>query len=400
VGEVEPLDDWLKFVSVLNEAQKRWCAAVKALELGHGGITRVHELTGLSRPTIRKGILELRAHAPLPREDGIRRPGAGRKRIATSDPALLGHLQRVLDETTVGDPMSALKWTTKSTRTLAQDLTRQGHPVSARTVDRLIHALDFSLQGNRKVKEGVHSAERDRQFRYINAEVQAFHGSGDPVLSIDTKKKERVGEFKNPGETWRKKGMPRDVNVYDFPRLSLGPAIPYGVYDVQRNEGLVNVGISHDTAEFAVESIRQWWRRVGNRYYGGAKRVLLCADGGGSNGARCRAWKLHLQALADETGLAISVCHYPPGTSKWNKIEHRLFSFISLNWKGQPLVTYETVVNLIGGTTTRAGLRVKARLDARTYKTGAKVSDAELKTINLTPHDTYPKWNYTISPHA
>lgn len=391
---------WLKLLSTLNEAQARWYAAEKAIELGRGGIERVHELTGFSRPTIRKGIRELLGVAPLDLSAGIRHSGGGRRRRSDEEPTLIRDLERLLEETTAGDPMSALRWTSKSARTLARDLVARGHRVSAMTVDRLLHTLEYSQQGNRKNKEGTSPPERDEQFRYINAQVKQFTACADPVLSIDCKKKERVGEFKNPGKTWRKRGRPREVNVYDFPRLSVGPAIPYGVYDVQRNEGLVNVGISHDTAEFAVESIRQWWRRVGRRRYPDSNRLLLCADGGGSNSSRTRAWKVHLQTLADETGLAITVCHYPPGTSKWNKIEHRMFSFISMNWRGKPLVSYETVINLIGRTTTKGGLRIKARLDRRAYATGRKVTDAEIKEVRLKRHAKLPRWNYTIKPHA
>ena len=312
---------------------------------------------------------------------------------------MLHDLECLLEATTAGDPMSALKWTSKSTRTLARDLMATGHKVSARTVDRLLYELDYSQQGNRKNKEGVSPPERDAQFRYINTQVKDFIASNEPVLSIDCKKKERVGEFKNPGKTWRKRGDPLEVHAYDFPSLSVGRAIPYGVYDVQRNEGLVNIGVSHETAAFAVETIRQWWQRVGRHTYNHTKRLLLCADGGGSNGSRSHVWKLQLETLADETGLAITVCHYPPGASKWNKIEHRMFSFISMNWRGQPLVSYETVINLIGHTTTNSGLRVKARLDKKMYKTGTKVSAAEMETVQVKRHKTLPQWNYTITPH-
>ena len=264
----------------------------------------------------------------------------------------------------------------------------------------MLYELDYSQQGNRKNKEGASPPTRDEQFRYINACVKKFVATGDPVLSIDCKKKERVGEFKNSGKNWRKRGDPRDVNVYDFPSLGAGPAIPYGIYDVQQNDGLVNVGVSHETAEFAVESIRQWWRRVGRRRYPEAKRILLCADGGGSNSSRNRAWKVYLQEFADETGLSITVSHYPPGTSKWNKIEHRMFSFISMNWRGEPLVSYETVVYLIGSTSTEKGLHIKARLDTRNYTKGRKVSDDEIEAVRLKRHARLPQWNYTIKPNG
>lgn len=350
--------------------------------------------------TIRRGIREISSSEALRFTDGIRRPGAGRPRRETTDPLLVPDLETLLEANTAGDPMSALKWTSKSTRTLARELARQGHDVSATTVDRLLHELDYSQQGNRKNKEGLSSPERDEQFRHINAEVKRFMARGEPVLSVDCKKKERVGEFKNPGQTWRRKGDPVDVNVYDFPRLGVGSAIPYGLYDLQYNDGLVNVGISHETAEFAVESIRQWWQRVGRYRYSTAKRLLICADGGGSNGSRNRGWKFFLQALADETGLSITVCHYPPGTSKWNKIEHRMFSFISMNWRGQPLVSYETVINLIGNTRTDGGLKVNARLDTRMYPKARKVSKAEMEKVRIMHRTKLPQWNYTIKPHA
>ena len=367
--------------------------------MGRGGIERVHEVTGLARPTIRKGIREVRSSEPLDLAKGIRSPGAGRRRLADEDPELVGDLERLLEATTAGDPMTPLKWTSKSTRTLARELQEQGHQVSAMTVDRLLDALEYSQQGNRKNKEGVSPPERDEQFRYINAQVKKFIRTGDPVLSIDCKKKERVGEFKNPGKTWRKRGDPVDVNVDDFPRLSVGPAIPYGALDLERNEGFVRVGISHETAEFAVNTIRHWWRQVGRHHYDTAKRLLLCADGGGSNASRSRAWKLYLQDFADETGLMITVCHYPPGASKWNKIEHRMVSFISMNWRGQPLVSYETIVDLIGHTKTEGGLKIKASLDTKRYEPGRKVSAAEMDTVQVKQHATFPRWNYTITPH-
>jgi len=294
--------------------------------------------------------------------------------------------------------MSHLRWTNKSTTRIAEELTRQGHPSSDETVRRRLRELGYTMQANVKVKEGLAAAGRDKQFRYINDQVKKFLACGEPVLSVDTKKKEQVGEFKNPGATWRPKGMPLAVNTSDYPDLGKGPAIPYGAYDVNRNEGFVNVGMTHDTAEFAVESLRRWWRMVGRRHYNAAGALLLCADGGGSNGSRNRAWKFYLQRLSDELGIQMMVCHYPPGTSKWNKIEHRMFSFISMNWRGQPLVSYETVVNLIGATRTRKGLRVKAKLDTRTYKVGIKIPDEAMERLNIRLHQVNPKWNYTISP--
>jgi hypothetical protein len=386
----------LKVLGALNESQARWYVAREALARGRGGLKAMYELTGMSRPTILKGIRELRQQKELPRER-VRQLGAGRKRLEESDPGLQAALERIMEENTAGDPMSLLRWTNKSTIRLAEELTRLGHSVSDETVRRRLAEMGYSLQANAKNLEDS-AAGRDQQFRYINRQVRQSLARQEPVLSVDTKKKERVGNFKNAGKTWRPKGQPVEVNVYDFPHLGVGPAIPYGAYDQQRNEGFVNVGISHDTAEFAVESVRRWWRWIGRRSYPKATRLLLCADGGGSNGSRNRAWKYHLQQFANQSVLAITVCHYPPGTSKWNKIEHRMFSFISLNWQGKPLVSYETVINLIGATRTTTGLRVKAKLDTRFYEAGVKITDEEMEQINLRAHRTNPEWNYTISP--
>mgnify|MGYP001616249958 CR=1 FL=1 len=388
----------LKGLPTLNEAQARWYVAKEALALGRGGLKRMHALTGMSQPTILKGMRELRAPGPLGPPDRVRRPGGGRKRVEVAAPALRRHLERILDETTAGDPMSQLKWTRKSTYRLAAELTRLGHAVDADTVGRLLKDLDYSLQANVKTKEGSSPPERDAQFRYINAQGKRFLRRGWPVISVDTKKKERVGLFKNPGRTWRKTGDPARVLMSDYPHLGQGPAIPYGTYDPHRNQGLVNVGMTHETPEFAVESIRRWWQHFGRRHYPRAGGLLICADGGGGNGSRSRAWKFYLQAWADRLGLPITVCHYPPGTSKWNKIEHRMFAFISLNWRGQPLVSYETVVNLISRTTTRTGLKVTARLDRRAYDPGVKISDEAMGQLHLKAHTTHPQWNYTISP--
>ena len=388
----------LRVLRTLNEAQARWFVAREALALGRGGLKAMHGLTGMARPTILRGMRELQAGTALGASGRVRQPGGGRKRLDVADPKLVRALEKIMDETTAGDPMSLLRWTSKSTERLAEELTRRGHPISADTVGRRLRELEYSLQANLKTKEGSAPPGRDAQFRYINAQVKRFLKRGEPILSIDAKKKERVGAFKNAGRTWRPKGQPYHVNIYDYPSLAVGPAIPYGAYDVQRNEGFVNVGMSHDTAEFAVESLRRWWRLFGRGRYPRAKALLLCADGGGSNGSRNRAWKYHLQHLADYLGVAITVCHYPPGTSKWNKIEHRMFSFISLNWRGQPLVSYETVVNLISATRTRAGLRVKAILDPHTYEAGIKISDEEMETIRLERHTLHPDWNYTIKP--
>ncbi len=388
----------LAVLGALNEAQARWYVAREALARGRGGLKRLHELTGMSRPTILKGMRELRQGKPLEPLVRIRRPGGGRRRLEEADPRFARALERLMEENTAGDPMSLLRWTNKSTARIAAELTRQGHRASDETVRRRLRELGYSLQANVKTLEGSSPPERDAQFRYINARVRQFLARGEPVLSVDTKKKERVGAFKNPGRTWRPQGTPQAVNMYDFPALGIGTAIPYGAYDVQRDEGFVNVGMTHDTAEFAVESLRRWWRLFGRKHYPRARALLVCADGGGSNGSRNRAWKYFVQHLADELGLRVTVCHYPPGTSKWNKIEHRMFSFISLNWKGQPLVSYETVVNLIGATRTRAGLRVTAKLDARVYEAGLKIPEEEMKRINLKPHEVHPAWNYTSSP--
>jgi hypothetical protein len=392
----------LKVLSTLNEAQARWYVAKEALSLGRGGLKRMHELTGLSRPTILKGIRELQTKRKLSTEGGIRRQGGGRKRVDVLNPRLSSDLEKILEETTAGDPMSLLRWTGKSVAKIAEALTQQGHEVSSWTVWRRLSEMDYSLQGNVKTKEGRSPKNRDEQFQRIQSCVQKNLNRGNPVLSVDTKKKEHVGEFKNNGQTWRPKGNPRRVNAYDFPSLAIGTAIPYGAYDIRRNEGLVNVGVSHDTAEFAVQSIRQWWNLLGKPCYPDATRLLLCADGGGSNGSRNRAWKYFLQQLSDEIAIEIAVCHYPPGTSKWNKIEHRMFSFISLNWKGQPLVSYETVLNLIGSTRTKKGLQVKALLDKKKYKTGKKISDEEMEKLNIKYHydSPNPQWNYTIYPRT
>ena len=390
----------LKVLGTLNEAQARWFVAREVLARGRSGLKIVHEATGISRPTILKGIRELRAKKTLAASERIRQPGGGRKRLEVVDPGWEQALDRIMDENTAGDPMSLLRWTNKSTARIAEELTRQGHPASDETVRRRLRQLGYSLQANVKTLEEGSGPGRDEQFRYLNRQVKRCLGRGEPVLSVDTKKKERVGNFKNSGQTWRPKGTAREVNMYDYPHLGEGPAIPYGAYDVHRDEGFVNVGMSHDTAEFAVESLRRWWKLFGRRHYPEARRLLLCADGGGSNGSRNRAWKYYSQQFADQSGLEVTVCHYPPGTSKWNKIEHRMFSFISLNWKGQPLVSYETVVNLIGATRTKTGLRVKAELDANQYEAGVKISDEEMERINLRPHNTHPRWNYTISPRT
>jgi Rhodopirellula transposase DDE domain len=324
--------------------------------------------------------------------------GGGRKPLEERDPQIAKLLGRIMEETTAGDPMSLLRWTSKSTYQIRDELRRRGRPVSEDTVQRRLKEMEYTLQANLKTKEGNAPPERDQQFRYINRLAQEYVGRGEPVISVDAKKRERVGAFKNAGRKWRPKGKPLEVNVYDFPHLGVGTATLYGAFDEQTNQGMVNVGMSHDTAKYAVESIRQWWRRVGRRQYSQARRLLICADGGGSNGSRNRAWKSFLQQLSDECGLEITVCHYPPGTSKWNKIEHRLFSFISLNGKGEPLVSFETVIHLITATTTRTGLRIKARPDKRTYATGIEIAKEEMEKLNLRRYEKNPQWNYILSP--
>jgi Rhodopirellula transposase DDE domain len=391
---------WLRVMSTLNEYQARLFVAEKALEMGRGGTSRLSRLTGMSRVTITSGLSELRGAKKL-REAAagrVRAPGGGRKRVEEADPALQRRLRAIVEETTAGDPMSPLKWTSKSTRTIAEELAHDGHPVSNVTVARCLAEAGYTLQANVKTREGPQHPDRDAQFRYLNRQVKSFRHSGDPVISVDTKKKELVGAFKNAGRRWMRRREAEEVSAYDFPSQAEGKAIPYGAYDIARNRAVVNVGVTHETAEFAVESIRRWWRMDGRRHYREAQRLLICADSGGGNGSRQRAWKVHLQELSDETGMAITVCHYPPGTSKWNKIEHRLFSFISLNWKGKPLINFETVVNLIGGTRTKTGLKVKAILDTNQYETGVELSKKDMDELLLRRHKTHPDWNYTLSP--
>ena len=391
---------WLRVLSTLNERQARLFVAQRALELGRTGISRTSRLTGMSRPAIYRGIAELRSRQPWkPTAAGqrIRRAGGGRKALFVADPEIPPQLERILEETTAGDPMSLLKWTGKSTRTIAEELTRRGHPASAMTVWRYLEAMEYSLQGNVKSIEGEQHPDRDAQFRYIDRQAKAFQRTGDPVISVDTKKKEQIGAFRNPGRSWRPHGQAARVLTHDFPSLGKGPAIPYGTYDVAADRALVNVGITHDTAEFAVASIQRWWHMLGKNRYPQAKRLLICADAGGSNGNRSRGWKFYLQEFADTIGIPITVCHYPPGTSKWNRIEHRLFSFISMNWKGQPLVSYETVVNLIAATRTRSGLQVRALLDRHSYNKGQKISKVQFEQLSLQRHSFHPDWNYTVS---
>ena len=391
-------EPWFRVFPDLNEAQQRWLAGAAALQAGWGGLRRVQNVTGLSATTIIKGMREVRSRRTLTSQERVRPPGGGRKSVEMVHPPLLKILSRLVDGSTAGDPMSSLRWVHKSTRTLAEEMSRQEHTLSHVTIGRLLSVLGYSLQVNAKNKEGRSPDTRDSQFRYINKQVAKFQAAGNPVLSIDAKKKEKVGEFKNAGRIYRRRGQPIEVNTYDYPNLGKGVAIPYGAYDVGRNHGFVNVGMTHETADFAVESLRWWWRRIGSRHYPKATGWLLCADGGGSNGSRRRGWKYHLQELTERLGIPVTVCHYPPGTSKWNKIEHRMFSFISLNWQGVPLEDYATVVNLIGATRTGKGLRIRTRLDRRNYELHKKISDEDMATVQLRPHETHPEWNYTISP--
>ena len=388
---------------ILDERTRRLWAASEAISAGYGGVSRVSRVTGICRKTICKGVRELEAlpgkaeNALLPGR--LRRVGGGRKSLLTSDPTLAADLESLVAPTTRGDPESPLRWTLKSVRQLAEGLKGLGHRIGRQTVSETLHSLGYSLQANRKTKEGGTHPDRDAQFGYINQMVQTLQSQGQPVISVDAKKKELVGEYKNQGREWRLKGEPEDVNVHDFMDKTLGKATPYGVYDMSRNEGWVSVGIDHDTASFAVESIRRWWQTMGRPLYGEAKKLLVTADGGGSNGSRVRLWKVELQRLADETGLEITVCHLPPGTSKWNKIEHKLFSFISTNWRGRPLISHAVIVQLIAATTTRTGLSVQCRLDTNAYPKGIIVTNDQMAALNIHRHDFHPEWNYTITPN-
>jgi transposase len=364
---------------------------------GDGGISAVSRACGLSRRVIRHGIQELRQKRAMP-AGRVRRPGGGRKPITATDPQVVQTLEQLVAEEARGDPRSPLRWTCKSTRTLARTLTRRDHPVSHATVGQLLRTLGYSLQGNRKTEEGDDHPDRDAQFRYISAAVKRGLKAGNPVISVDTKKKELLGNYRNPGRQWRPRQQPRAVQVHDFPTPDVPRAYPYGIYDIGRNTGFVNLGTDHDTGAFAVASIRGWWRHEGRRLYPSATTILITADAGGSNGWRLRLWKLELQRLANDTGLAIAVCHFPPGTSKWNKVEHRLFSFISSNWRGEPLRDYETVVKLIARTTTAKGLSVTCRLDRRKYATGRRITTAEMRQVNLHPERFHGEWNYVIRP--
>ncbi|MFF1401494.1 ISAzo13 family transposase [Streptomyces sp. NPDC058287] len=380
----------------LDERQRRLLMAAEARGLGHGGVRAVAQAAAVSETTVRKGVFELEAgEAPLGR---VRRPGGGRKRVVDLNPGLRSALLALVEPDVRGDPMSPLRWTVKSTRTLARELTRAGHQVSADTVADLLREEGFSLQANAKTIEGTQHPDRDAQFRYLNEQAREHRDGGQPVISVDTKKKELIGEFKNNGRQWQPMGEPVPVNVHDFADPQLGKAVPYGIYDLAANTGWVNVGIDHDTAAFAVESIRRWWHGQGKAAYPQAARLLITADAGGSNGHRTRAWKLELAQFAAETGLTITVCHLPPGTSKWNKIEHRLFSHITMNWRGRPLTSHEVILQTIAATTTRTGLRVEAALDTNAYPTGVRIGDAEMAALPLTRHAFHGDWNYALHP--
>jgi Rhodopirellula transposase DDE domain len=384
----------------MDERSRRQWAAAEARELGWGGVSLVARATGLSRPTITAGMRELdQPGAQRAAQAGrVRRPGGGRPPLTSTDPGLRAALESLLEPVTRGDPESPLRWTCKSTRRLAEELTRQDHPVGPRTVAALLHAAGYSLQANRKTREGSRHPDRNAQFEFINASVARFVLADQPAISVDTKKKELVGDFKNGGRPWRHAGDPEEVRVHDFLDKTLGKAIPYGVYDMVHNQGWVSVGIDHDTARFAATSIRRWWYEMGQDRFPKAGELLITADGGGSNGTRNRLWKVALQDLADELGLRLLICHFPPGTSKWNKIEHRLFSFITQNWRGRPLVSLQAIVSLIASTTTSTGLIVKAALDTDHYDTAIKVSDEEMAGLRLQRHEFHGDWNYTIAP--
>jgi hypothetical protein len=397
VDEVAIGEKFRALAGELNERQRRLWAASEARAAGRGGIAATARATGISVPTIRKGIAELESGERLD-AGRVRRPGGGRRALTDTDPTLLTDLERLVSESSRGDPESLLLWTSRSVRHLAAELREQGHTAHFTTVAKLLGLLGYSLQANVKTREGASHPDRDAQFEHINRVAAVAVAAGEPVISVDTKKKELVGDFKNGGREWRPRGEPELVRVHDFKDEQLGKAIPYGVYDIAANQGWVSVGIDHDTAQFAVNSIRSWWQHLGRARYPGAKRLQITADCGGSNGNRVRLWKVELQRLADEIGLQIAVCHLPPGTSKWNRIEHRLFSYITINWRGKPLHSLETIINLISGTTTSTGLEVYARLDDGTYPDKIRVPDDQIQAVNLHGDTFHPEWNYTIKP--
>jgi len=406
---MNPEDIGLRFRSLsafLDERMRRLVAAAESTAIGYGGVSVVARATGVSRRAITEGMKELSqpkvSQQPPAAQFRIRRKGAGRKRAVDKDPGLREDLDRLVDPVTRGDPESPLRWTCKSVRVLAEELQRKGHAVSYQTVAELLHEMEYSLQANQKKLEGSQHSDRNQQFEYINRKAQRYLKQGEPVISVDTKKKELVGDFKNPGREWHPQGGPEPVRVHDFEirQPENGKVAPYGVYDLGRNVGWVSVGVDHDTAEFAVESIRRWWRWMGRRSYFKAKRLLITADSGGSNGARVRLWKWELQQLADETGLVIAVCHFPPGTSKWNKIEHRLFSFITQNWRGKPLISHQVIIDLIAATTTKTGLTVKSKIDTNMYEPGLKVSDQQMAELQLRREKFHGDWNYKLLPRS
>lgn len=408
IGQFKDVEDqvrvrWKAIAPVLDERRMRLWAGAEAKAIGPSGVAVVTRATGLARERIAAGVRELEELATTPpggrpQEQRIRRPGGGRKPITETDPTLVHDLEAMVDPTRRGDPESPLRWTTKSCRKLASALVAQGHRVSATKVGQILRDLGYSLQANKKTVEGTQHPDRDAQFNHINDKAAEFINRNLPVVSTDTKKKELVGNFKNGGREWQPQGKPVRVDCHDFPDAGVGKAIPYGIYDVARDEGWVNVGTDHDTPRFAVASIKTWWTSMGRRAYPDARELLITADAGGSNGYRARLWKLELQRFADATGLTIHVCHFPPGTSKWNRIEHSMFSAISLNWRGRPLTSYETVVELIGATTTATGLRVRARLDRRSYPTGIKVSKKEFGALHIDRDVFHGEWNYTVRP--
>ncbi len=383
---------------LLNEKQRRIALACEARYIGYGGIKQVVMASGFSKPTIINAIKEIKANADIIDTKTIRKAGGGRKPIVEKDPELLVDLDNLISPETRGDPMSPLRWCCKSTRNIEKALKDKGHKISYRVIGEILKNMGYSLQSNRKTDEGKQHPDRDEQFHYINDTVKAYIKQGQPVISVDCKKKELIGNYKNIGSEWQPEGNPEKVKVYDFVDKEKGKAAPYGIFDIKNNEGWVNVGISSDTAQFAVNSIRTWWNNMGQESYPNVKQILITADGGGSNGSRNRLWKKELQSYANETGLEVTVCHLPPGTSKWNKIEHRLFSYISMNWRGKPLISIEVIVNLIASTKTKEGLRVKTSIDKRSYQTGIKVTDKEFNEINIEKNEFHGEWNYKIKP--
>jgi len=389
-----------QILPAFNEKQKRLFLGSEANALGYGGVSKISKLSGISRPTITQGIKELESKILLGHEEGIRGKGGGPKSIHRKNKSFVKKILKIVDPDTVGDPMSPLKWTTKSTREISSELSKKGFSVSHKTISTILKDLDYSLQSNEKSLSKEFHPDRDKQFRYINRKIKEFFKNNDPVISVDAKKKEHLGNRINKGKEWRPKKNPRKVDDHDFPDFKMGVAIPYGVYDIRENLGWVNVGTDHETSVFAVESIYRWWKAMGGKTYNNSTELLICADGGGSNGSNRRLWKYELQKLSNKLKKKITICHLPPGTSKWNKIEHKLFSFISMNWKGQPLVNHDVVINLISNTTTKTGLKVKATLDKKKYPTGIKVSNEEFGEINIKHHRSQKIWNYTISPNS